>query len=387
MKITPLAFYVLILLSGCGIKSERRPTNFVEVKTYFVKGDPEALIEGATTNTTSFITQQNIRTFNEFELTSMTVFTEKEEIIKEKVVNPTTSGPQDEQVTTEVLEAGNESEDKNLLEQETSFYSFRPEGGSYLYENPKGPLVLKFDLKGNNLDFRAIMAGGTIYPVTVLHYSLKNNKDAFSIMTRIQDSLGKNLMILNFARKSPQKIELADEMYKFIAGPGVKVKWDQENPIRLDICGPISQKTYDAYQSGVLMWKDALEGLVRITSEHLLVYPPFSDLNVQCTYLVKNYLTQQNKEIMNTASTIPTIDRFKGRLIDSDIIVWAKEIEKTGRGPDELYSLSKVIGHEFGHFLGLDHQFDNDIPSLMSYDDVNEVMQYDRDALRALYQN
>ena len=48
--------------------------------------------------------------------------------------------------------------------------------------------------------------------------------------------------------------------------------------------------------------------------------------------------------------------------------------------------IKKIITHELGHYLGLDHNFE-DSTSIMSYDDVNKLGPYDISAILELYKD
>ena len=62
------------------------------------------------------------------------------------------------------------------------------------------------------------------------------------------------------------------------------------------------------------------------------------------------------------------------------------EIEKFKVTQSEYSNIGWIMAHEMGHFFGLHHQFDDSIPSIMSYDKVDYVSTYDYNAIRALYQ-
>ena len=84
--------------------------------------------------------------------------------------------------------------------------------------------------------------------------------------------------------------------------------------------------------------------------------------------------------------------------MDSDIFIWEKEFEKELNqqsqteitkqyGNIQKYMESRffiTILHEFGHFIGLDHNFSN-TPSIMDYSARNEIQVYDKEAVRYLY--
>ena len=76
---------------------------------------------------------------------------------------------------------------------------------------------------------------------------------------------------------------------------------------------------------------------------------------------------------------------FQGKIIDADVMIWVKENEKFGTTLENTSNLQATVAHEIGHFLGLDHQFDKNITSIMSYARVTYVTSYDTEAIARLY--
>jgi hypothetical protein len=150
-------------------------------------------------------------------------------------------------------------------------------------------------------------------------------------------------------------------------------------------CGAPSAKIENIYRNGIDMWSQALARRLKVVTKSLYTYPPFSDLNTHCIYTVNNYQTLPGDNVMNPGTTYTVGDTFQGKLLDSDIMIWVKENEKAGQTLEERSSLQKTIAHEFGHFLGLDHQFSNSLTSIMSYDGINWVTSYDQEAIIQLY--
>lgn len=66
-------------------------------------------------------------------------------------------------------------------------------------------------------------------------------------------------------------------------------------------------------------------------------------------------------------------------------MIWVKENEKFGTVFEETESLQSTTAHEFGHLLGLHHQFDKSLKSIMSYDGTDYVTAYDTEAIARLY--
>jgi hypothetical protein len=377
MKLSYVAFTLLsttLLLTGCGKKSIKGSELEVSpaIETIFVKGNPVELLAGSTLEKNSFITTTNIENFNDFTLNSIVQYTEKEEIVES---NKTTA------------ESGNEApEESRVEEKNVNTYSFEREENELTYVGDKG---LKFLFKevNNKIGITGVVSGNSFYKLSPLHYSLKTSGEAFSILAETEaSSSGKILLAFTFVRKSAEKdIGLTSTIYKYIFGAGVKVGWQQGNDLEINICGKQHYFVEFAYMNGIRDWNKALNKRLNIKTTILTTYPPFSDLNTKCIYTVRGYLTRTDK-FVNMASTITKANLFEGKLLDSDIMVWVKENEKFGLPFELVSSLQQTTTHEVGHMLGLHHQFDKAITSIMSYDDnVTTVSDYDEKAIAELY--
>jgi predicted Zn-dependent protease len=86
--------------------------------------------------------------------------------------------------------------------------------------------------------------------------------------------------------------------------------------------------------------------------------------------------------------TFTTLDLVNYSHIDSDILIFEKDLEAVSRNRPELLipELTRTLKHEMGHFLGLDHQFKDEIHSIMSYrPSDDELFDYDKKAILELY--
>lgn len=375
-----IIFACTVFLAGCG-KSKSPATTLSEVtkiETVFVKGDPNQLVEGAQSNSLSFINTSNVLLLNEFSLSHVTQFTEKEEIVTK------------EDTESESAEEGNEPTETDETERAKSrLYSFVKNGREYSYESPATELKLIFLETEGELNLASLRVPGENLNLRPIHYSMKKSGDAFSILAEYNEGeqySGKVVIAFTFTRKSEaKKIPTTSAVYKYIFGAGIKVPWEQKQNLEISICGQQSEKVEKAYRDGIAQWSEVLNGRLNVSVKMLASYPPFSDLNTNCIYTVKNYQTIYGNRFINAASTIAKGNLFKGNIIDADIMVWVKEHEKVGITLEQSKNLQLVTAHEVGHLLGLHHQFDKSIKSIMGYEGYEFISEYDQEAIARLY--
>ena len=366
-----------LTLAACGQKAIPQLSSTTSLETVFLKGDPITLLSGSTKNTDSFITLNQLEQFNNFSLEGISQFTEKVVLIEKEDTNQSTSP-----------EAGNEAkeEDRTALEK-SRLYTFSHVGNEYTYSSPQEKIDLIFTERLGKLELTGLHVDSGIYNLKALHYSLKNTGDAFSILAETQDEEdGKILLSFTFTKKSPEvTIDKTSSTYKYLYGAGVIVPWSQKEKVNINICGYRSSTVDNVYRNAIAQWNQALYGRLNIQTTTLFSYPPFSDLNTHCIYTVDNYLTETNPRFANMGTTYISGNLFQGKIIDADVMIWVKENEKFGTTLENTSNLQATVAHEIGHFLGLDHQFDKNITSIMSYARVTYVTSYDTEAIARLY--
>lgn len=374
-----LAAFSLITVS-CGKKKQNNASSTQELKgdtalkTIFVHGDPMEVVYGSTFRKTSVIEENKVEKFDGFSLESIFQFTEKDEVVEKADVGS--------------IEVGNEAtEDDHTKVKEENNYKFEKRGNEYVYTGLK-KIEFSFEVVDEKLEIKSFEIEGASYDTSVVHYSLRDDGNAFSILVTTNEAVsGKVLLAFSFTRRTYQKlIPKTDKKYKYLYGAGIEMPWSNKEALELNICGGlVSKKLEDIYKNSIREWDGALKNRLTIKTAHLYDYPPFSDLNTHCIYTVPDYQTIPSPRRMNAATTYTVGNIYQGKLIDSDVIVWVKENAKTGRLLEDQPSLEKSVAHEVGHFLGLDHQFAKEIPSIMSYADVRQVTDYDVAAIAELY--
>ncbi|MES2526700.1 MAG: hypothetical protein V4598_06415 [Bdellovibrionota bacterium] len=375
MKLFSLIMLAALLTStvACGNKKSKSSKSGIQRSTFFVQGNPEAVVAGATMNTTSFLTTSNVSMLENFELYSIYTFTEREEIMTEESGN---------------IEEGNEASTGNQLLGSRPVFTLSNTFDQYEFESTQAKLGFRFTRSaGNILKLDQITNDHIDYPVKVLHYSLKQDQEAFSFLVSVGDKTGKNILAITFVKKNEQKLNTVTALYNYLAGPGVKVGWNKSEILKIRLCSPPSADLGNKYRLGINMWASSLQNLLSYEIETVTTYPPFSDLNFHCLYNVNSYLTVNPESgNSNPAATVPQIDRFKGQIIDSDILIFNSEIQKLAVDQSDYNGMNWVIAHEMGHFFGLDHQFNDSVKSIMSYDGTDYITYYDQNAMKALYQ-
>lgn len=249
------------------------------------------------------------------------------------------------------------------------------------------------------------------YPAELVHFSLKEDGSAasFLVFTKTPQRSFLSNIVFTFKEEgvdtSVPFIADAPTNYNYLFGPGVRVTWPNKNKLKLDFC-------YDYDHTEVVLafavknskqdWNEKTE--VQIAQRYKRKnYPPFSDLNSSCIYVVENYSNTPNgQKVANPASSMTVANLDQKTIIDGDIIIWKNEVAKyygpkvaelagKGKTKDEINeviekSIRRAITHEIGHFIGLDHKFEEGVETIMSYEkDHTEISEYDIQAVQELY--
>ena len=189
------------------------------------------------------------------------------------------------------------------------------------------------------------------------------------------------------AKKPTTKVSSA---YNYIYGPGVVVPWklDATRKVTVDICPSMSQKLSSTrIKSALEAWEAPFAfktNKLDIVLNELTVCKPFSDVDQHSIHYIDSYLTIQQEDAYNAGFTMIHSDLSVGNIFDADIVILGAEIAKDESF--DAYEFGRVLTHELGHFLGLDHQFDG-TSSIMSYKSIYNLSEYDDNAITELYKN
>lgn len=364
---------VLCLSVSCGKKSSKSNS---QVSQIFVKGDPFTMVSGTQKNQTSFITTTNASRFNNYVLSGISIFAEKESM---------------PETTTSTIEEGNEAGTSDeTIEAKTLFNLKQITSQEYSLQDAKGEIKFDFSLTGSLLELTSISFGSVKIGAKVEHYSITADGSKFSFLVRIETaSEGNVLLTATFYRDSEAvTIKKVSKDYHYIYGPGVVVPWklDESRKINIKVCPSVTDHL------DFSMVKDALktwESPFTFSQQKLTIdvvkassCKPFSDVEEHSIHYVDSYLTMANKERFNAGFTIPHGDMAQGNIFDADIILLGAEIAKDSTFDTRDYK--RTISHEMGHFIGLDHQFDG-TTSIMSYENQFSLGTYDHEAIKNLY--
>lgn len=365
-----LAFVSALALSTTGC-SKDKPKNQPVIQRYSVVGDPANFIAGTNANQT--LDLSFFDSVKEVYLFQAYIFT------NQLVANDEANEPKSQ----EDLE---EQEKPREHEGVPAFpFKVRRVGDKVALENTNLGLSINLSRTQAILkekDQQSLMK--------VEHSSVSRDNNVISIAMYGREGDDQALWVIYLAREiKPRTVKTLPNNYPYLLGFGKKVRWEKADRRPLEICVTGEDKVAKMVEMAGEQWQKALGDLMNAPVKMATNPKPFSDLNQSCVYVVDNYFTYPNPEIANYGITMPVIE-FNGdvRLIDSDIVLLAKEFEKSGyKMTDKILdaTLWYTIIHEMGHYLGLDHQFDG-TRSVMSYDVTDMLLtDYDKKAIRALY--
>jgi hypothetical protein len=396
--------------TGCGLK-KNKGDNSGDIIQVFVQGNPEALVDETDKNSNSFITLGNKNEFDLYKRGSVFVFSEKEFFKK--------SGKRAS------AEEGNEPSDGTEIKKVPSTYTFSEVNSTtFLYKDNKSQIDFEFTLNSDStLDLQNIYDEGKSYPAKVLHYSISPDKSRFSFLITIEhEKLGQVLISTMFYKNTLEKnvsIKKTNSSFKYIAGPGIKSAWklNEQKQVKIDVCpsvvrGITQQYIESGYDSSIrierttstasMLAKSSITSAIKKWEQPFrnsgsefsinLQFPstckPFSDVNQNAIYWVSQYLTLPTNDFANPGVAALDLNYQNAEIIGSDILLFESEINKLDRVSYSNYEKRKIttrtLSHEVGHFLGLDHNF-QDKNSIMSYEDIHELGYYDREAITELY--
>lgn len=360
-----LCLMFCLVASGCSSKSSSKPTSKVRIVKM---GDPSSLYKGAELD--KDLIGKNAFKDGDIVWLRTSYYFMPEEKSKggnrnlEKENQASTNPTDDEEEDTSFMVILDEAKEEIKFVSEKKTFHFFKDGSAKFYW------------------YRALDSTESL-----VHVSFSPSQEHFNLLTVDEKKI---VSYLVFYRKplAPFKIE-KNEKFKFGIGPGVFARW--KKPIPLELCGPQSDVIAGFARRGVDAWNKALPESNQIVLSKATTYRPFSDLNQHCVYVIDDLLSESSAGYIVPAITYTRYNHNELEIIDSDILLFAREFEKYGQGQSIgaitlNQRLQYTMTHEIGHLLGLDHQFDKKTPSIMSYAFKNTYLRdYDREAIQLLY--
>lgn len=362
-------------LTACGTPKKKKNSAPAPTQKIFVHGDPREVIKGATFDQESFLTVSDAAAFDGFESTTF-VFLQQ----SEAATAPTTQ---------ETLEEENAA---TTAEDEPAAPTFRMRdlgGGTWQYaaagEESKDKYVrLGFESAGDKL----VLKSAWDMPVEMLHYSVRPDGELMSFLFQLHDypEYGDVIVATYFHKPGDAATALTDvdTTYNYLLGEGVATGWRDE--IEVSLCGSFDPREESAARKAIAGW--AKSGKVgsremRLTTNQTPA--PFSDVNENCVLMVDAFSLESRYDAAVLGAAFPVVDSAAQRIVASDVLLFRKGFTKIYGSSLTEQDIEATAAHELGHFLGLDHEFDPNIESIMSYDSILEIKPHDRAAIEAVY--
>lgn len=266
-------------------------------------------------------------------------------------------------------------------------------------------LSLVFDEAHGQLKLRRLLVDDVdlakVGQFRVLHYSALPDHSAFNLLVYLDSEDSQFLLSYSFVKYQEKSfLEWTDEAYSYFFGPGVKVRWPQDQVLTLVVCHVQPEGVHQMTEDAMDRWSEALKGRLSLKLERRDACPPFSDLNTLSLSYVDGWIELRGKSLM-AGLTLATADFRAGQFIDSDIFIFKSEYEEafelseskldldddtTYQDPQVYSHMGKTILHEIGHLIGLHHICDG-TPSVMSCNDdmKRQLYPYDLEAVQSLY--
>ncbi|MCB0348303.1 MAG: matrixin family metalloprotease [Bdellovibrionales bacterium] len=373
-----------LVLWGCTTREESEAETSAPAKTY-LQGDPAQFIFG--TNLNNYIADPSVFTSQKLYLTTSVVISQYNEIEKyQKAVSKQT--PSTKPVGPEEIIYGKE---ENLIE----YSPYKTMNGkNYFKLGKKTQKEGKYfyyifeELEDGGVRLVAIDSNKNYLVLNqdYIHLSVSEDKPLVSILhfhNFYTD--GDKVLVAEYftTSREPPKVNTVGN-YNYLQGKNVAVNWNQTKPLVVNLCGKDLNEHADWVEESIGHWQKTLENRLDIQLVRKpLGCPPFSDLNTHNIYLIDGVKTAYDHINAGTTYTIRL-----NELIESDIFLFKHELYKYAKTySPESYKKQflRVVAHEFGHMLGLAHQFNPDIKSIMSYESIFELKDYDIEAVQALY--
>lgn len=375
-----VAAFILIAL-GCSSKKKEAP-NIVKIK-----GDPYAFVKDTILDSKSGIDDSLSLVGGKWKM-QLSGYAEE----------PTKS-------LSEVKESQNPDRLSRRVESHSNFTLLefsRPSENEVSLEG--NGFKFEFSVSNNrmHLNFLTIGSARTVAgeDFRLLHNSVSKDGRAFSILLYVPNLGDRALLAFYFVKRDLKVLpnsDLLSTSFNYLFGPGKKIGWNQNSPVVFNVFGKNRKILLPIFERSLEEWNSFLTGRLDLQISSSEKCSPFSDLNSRSVSFVEGWI-----EILGDygvlGSTLSLADFEKGELIDVDIFMMASEYNETFNKmglqydtpgvlehPELGKNVQRTATHEMGHALGLSHQFNDSIPSIMSYRSIHKIQSHDIEAIQALY--
>lgn len=265
-------------------------------------------------------------------------------------------------------------------------------------------MTFRFRLVGGHLDLVSVANNGREFfesrgAYKLLNYSSSPDGVRHSILIYAPGT-NKQLISIRIVKAESSLLELIStgEAFNYLFGKGVKAGWKE--PQVLQYCAPEAPEyMYRDFKKQMAEWQKTLEGRFEWTVTRVSDCESYDNVNTRTVTFVPGWIEIPGPKMGTFGMTIFAGDFSRSSFIDSDMFIITNELKESlsafegktdvfaPQGEYELWlrpTLKMIVLHELGHMLGLHHIFDG-TKSVMAYDKVGTIQEYDQHAVQALY--